>query len=196
MAWRRLGDKPLSEPMMVRLQTHICVTWPQLVKWNENVEKLYVYDSTKCDAFLILTQNSQFCKIIKKLNFPIFSIMEPTSRDPTKYSMEPNMSQLFHALYCCLIEICHAKLMSICIFKNTNSICGCGICVGRHIFRKAHPLWIYDDIKDILSSQAFTIFYWNQHLVWWKRASLWSWSVTSSSWKAFMSIIWLYGNMR
>ena len=25
MAWRRPGDKPLSEPMMVRLPTHICV---------------------------------------------------------------------------------------------------------------------------------------------------------------------------
>ena len=29
MAWRRPGDKPLSEPMMVRLTTHICVTRPQ-----------------------------------------------------------------------------------------------------------------------------------------------------------------------
>ena len=29
MAWRRPGDKPLSEPMMVRLPTHICVTRPQ-----------------------------------------------------------------------------------------------------------------------------------------------------------------------
>ena len=26
MAWRRLGDKPLSEPMMVSLLTHKCVT--------------------------------------------------------------------------------------------------------------------------------------------------------------------------
>ena len=26
MAWRRLGDKPLSEPMLVRSLTHICVT--------------------------------------------------------------------------------------------------------------------------------------------------------------------------
>ena len=37
MAWRRPGDKPLSEPMMVRLPTHICVTRPQWVKcyiWN------------------------------------------------------------------------------------------------------------------------------------------------------------------
>ena len=29
MAWRRPGDKPLSEPMMVRLPTHICITPPQ-----------------------------------------------------------------------------------------------------------------------------------------------------------------------
>ena len=31
MAWRRPGDKPLSEPMMVRSTTHICVTRPQWV---------------------------------------------------------------------------------------------------------------------------------------------------------------------
>ena len=31
MAWRRPGDKPLSESMMVSLLTHICVTRPQWV---------------------------------------------------------------------------------------------------------------------------------------------------------------------
>ena len=31
MAWRRPGDKSLSEPMMVTLMTHICGTRPQLV---------------------------------------------------------------------------------------------------------------------------------------------------------------------
>ena len=31
MAWRRPGDKPLSELMMVSLPTHICVTRPQWV---------------------------------------------------------------------------------------------------------------------------------------------------------------------
>ena len=31
MAWRRPGDKPLSEPMMVSLLTHICVIRPQWV---------------------------------------------------------------------------------------------------------------------------------------------------------------------
>ena len=32
MVWRRPGDKPLSEPMMVSSLTHICVTRPQWVK--------------------------------------------------------------------------------------------------------------------------------------------------------------------
>ena len=32
MAWRRQGNKPLSEPMMVNLPMHICLTRPQWVK--------------------------------------------------------------------------------------------------------------------------------------------------------------------
>ena len=32
MAWRRSGDKPLSEPMMISLPTHIRGTRPQSVK--------------------------------------------------------------------------------------------------------------------------------------------------------------------
>ena len=42
MAWRRPGDKPLSEAMMVSLLTHICVARPQWVKcfvWNLMVNK-------------------------------------------------------------------------------------------------------------------------------------------------------------
>ena len=52
MAWPRPGDKPLSEPMMVRLLTHICVTRPQWVNraektstdsaWSENEVIIYV----------------------------------------------------------------------------------------------------------------------------------------------------------
>ena len=43
MAWRRPGDKPLSESMMVSLLTHICVTRPQWVKsrsWTSNIEAM------------------------------------------------------------------------------------------------------------------------------------------------------------
>ena len=32
MAWRRSSDKPLSEPMMVSLLTHMCITRPQWVE--------------------------------------------------------------------------------------------------------------------------------------------------------------------
>ena len=35
MAWRRPGDKPFSQPMRVRLGTHICVIRPQWVKLRD-----------------------------------------------------------------------------------------------------------------------------------------------------------------
>ena len=47
MAWRRPGDKPLSEPMMVRLLTHICVARPQWVlitdfAWTSSEVKVWI----------------------------------------------------------------------------------------------------------------------------------------------------------
>ena len=41
MAWRRPGDKPLSQPVMARLLTHICVTRPQWVNWPFANGKIY-----------------------------------------------------------------------------------------------------------------------------------------------------------
>ena len=50
MTWRRPGDKPLSEQMMVSLQTHICITRSQWVNgrfreikqlWLTNIRCLY-----------------------------------------------------------------------------------------------------------------------------------------------------------
>ena len=38
MAWRRPGDKSLSEPMVVSLLTHICVTRPQWVKQGNQIK--------------------------------------------------------------------------------------------------------------------------------------------------------------
>ena len=34
LAWRRSGDKPLSEPMMGKFGAHICVSRPQWVKYQ------------------------------------------------------------------------------------------------------------------------------------------------------------------
>ena len=40
MAWRRPGDKPLSQPMMVSLPTHICGIQPQWVNLNWEADGL------------------------------------------------------------------------------------------------------------------------------------------------------------
>ena len=40
MAWHQTGDKPLSEPMMVRLPMHICVTRPQRVHNNTRIKTI------------------------------------------------------------------------------------------------------------------------------------------------------------
>ena len=52
MAWRRPGDKPLSEPMMVRLPTHICVTRPQWVK-RMAMECIYHLSTANSYVFMI-----------------------------------------------------------------------------------------------------------------------------------------------
>ena len=45
MAWRRPGDKPLSEPMMESFLTHICVTRPQWVKINNGSYNGWVWSA-------------------------------------------------------------------------------------------------------------------------------------------------------
>ena len=45
MAWRWPGDKPLSDPMVVSLMTHICVTRPQWVNGvllNQQIVNFYI----------------------------------------------------------------------------------------------------------------------------------------------------------
>ena len=49
MAWRRPGDKPLSEPMMVSLPTHICVPQHQWVK-RHPITHLIIVDKDHSDV--------------------------------------------------------------------------------------------------------------------------------------------------
>ena len=44
MAWHRLGDKQLSEPFMVRLSTHICISGPQWFKWQSIMNKSVTFN--------------------------------------------------------------------------------------------------------------------------------------------------------
>ena len=63
MAWRRPGDKPLSEPMMVSLLTHIYVTRPQWV--NSLAPGRFKQNFRKVIFKLILVNDGWgiFCKI-------------------------------------------------------------------------------------------------------------------------------------
>ena len=65
MAWRRPGDKPLSEPMMDNLPTHICVTRPQ---WANELHK-----STDC-LYYVYTQRSELYPILLKTQHRIYKI--------------------------------------------------------------------------------------------------------------------------
>ena len=71
MAWHRPGNKPLSEPMLVSLPTHICITRPQWVKFRvENCSYfnwwIFVNDTTS-------TYNCYFFKIMGLVKLYVFN---------------------------------------------------------------------------------------------------------------------------
>ena len=53
MAWQWPGDKPLSEPMMVRLLTHLCVSRPQWVKGGKVAKNTEIFISNKLISSLL-----------------------------------------------------------------------------------------------------------------------------------------------
>ena len=62
MAWRRPGDKPLSEPVMVSLLTHICVTrsqWVNTLKPNKAICSRHFQIHFLYEQFCILLQVSE-----------------------------------------------------------------------------------------------------------------------------------------
>ena len=63
MAWRRPGDKPLSEPMMVSLMTHICVTRPQWVKCVSDTTRVLYHN--RCSIFM---HCFLFCPLCSRLS--------------------------------------------------------------------------------------------------------------------------------
>ena len=68
MVWRRPGNKPLSEPMMVRLLTHICLTRPQWVKslmLNHFPNKFHKI-SMPWKLYLKLSNHSEIWKKLQK----------------------------------------------------------------------------------------------------------------------------------
>ena len=69
MAWCRPGDKPLSEPMMVSLPTHICVTrsqWvkvPQKAKLGSALVTIILLHHTRLKSLTAMCLNSVMAKV-------------------------------------------------------------------------------------------------------------------------------------
>ena len=64
MAWRRPGDKPLSETMMVSLPTHICVARPQ---WDNPAP-----NGAKLSSGMVLNVDFQVSLIINDFVSPLW----------------------------------------------------------------------------------------------------------------------------
>ena len=77
MAWRRPGDKPLSEPMMVSLPTHICVTRPQ---WVNNLYAL-VPGKYGCDFKSVIFQDMFRIKFMSTCEIPLGWMQENSCVD-------------------------------------------------------------------------------------------------------------------
>ena len=64
IAWRRTGDKPLSETMITSLPTHICVTRPQWLLMANN-EVISVFRSLFENIWVLLLSNISFLISVK-----------------------------------------------------------------------------------------------------------------------------------
>ena len=101
MAWHRPGDKPLSEPMIVSLPTHICVTRPQWVIYQITLCSMQVR-SLETPAFheewFQIPQSSQGNEIVKKMDtFFLFLQSSPACQ---------GLSLVFIAVCFCALTHC------------------------------------------------------------------------------------------
>ena len=73
MAWRRLGNKPLSEPMMVSLLTHICVTRHQWVKVATSIAGHFVKKKLRLACEMLVESNAGRKRIKIYISHSIFT---------------------------------------------------------------------------------------------------------------------------
>ena len=75
MVWRRPGDKPLSEAMMVSLLTYICVTRPQWVKveFHHKRPEMQCFDGLFYSIWLSFKTNSWLAREIKCIKTHVMS---------------------------------------------------------------------------------------------------------------------------
>ena len=94
LAWRRSGDKPLSEPMVVRLLTHICVTRPQWVK-SSPLSAAYMHQRTGSSLLQIMDWLVAWLVPSHYLN-QCWNIVNQTLRNKLLWKSIPNTKLFIH----------------------------------------------------------------------------------------------------
>ena len=152
MAWRRPGDKPLSEPMLVSLPTHICVTRPQWVKsstlirqtthclwngplpWNlrhrlpRNMRNLWSYVFYK--GVQMTMKSEQFEQCWTQCNPQEFPVKIDVSSEESicpyeRHRYNVATSLIYMGLFCLYFILCRDNLFSvILVFVLTMFIIG------------------------------------------------------------------------
>ena len=133
MAWRRPGDKPLSEPMTVKLLTHICVTRPQLVN-------SFVRGWCRCNFnfqthFELMAWCRQVPVMLYSRWFVAFSancrLLLPQWLSPVPLNMR--VSHMYG--FCTETEICHLIKFSSLIAQKVIKLTIFGAASGDYFFK-------------------------------------------------------------
>ena len=138
MAWRRPGDKPLSEPMMLSLLTHICVTRPQWVNlvrygsktsyhivWNEALSEVNLHRliSAAIGRWWPLTQpNYHFSPGGKSCALASLNIIPKFPKE--KYKFLSEFSSKSNTFVCSICMIAKGyKVFPWKLCQSKNSVC-------------------------------------------------------------------------
>ena len=175
MAWRRAGDKPLSEPMMVSWLTHICVTRPQWVNTttalviasagikqqtdplhnsdNMRYDGVYIWSQISLTLFMIKTIKHLFCELLNSIHDqgPV-SISDKTSY--CKFSRSLEAARFVFKI-----------VRSLWNLRGTSAA-GLSMRHMRHISRRCDDLHYqsrgFDTSRDLTMRRLFG--YWNRTL--------------------------------
>ena len=127
MAWRRPGNKPLSETMLFSLKTHICVTRPQwvdtpnAVKYHEILLAIWVRNDIVWSKMLHITMQlkklsnmSNFvvsnalvdCVALAEGKLSVATVMMFATYMPCSWKVKADLICLSICRYWCVMKVC------------------------------------------------------------------------------------------
>ena len=153
MAWRCPGDKPLSEPMMVNLPTHMCITRPQWVNTcigilSENKTKQNLETHLGLKTVMMTSSNANIFRVTGHLCGEFtgpgeFPAQRPVTRSfgvffdlrLDKRLSKQSWGWWFETLSCPLWRHCNVYCIHI---PSTASECGGLCCIQIQLYKQTY----------------------------------------------------------